>query len=94
MQRKNTFTDWLVNNNLSSSTASSYAGAIKTISEELKKKRLLEGSLYHINEPVLVDALIIQYFSIPEYKGKNERGNKIYSNALRHFRNFVGHQSI
>ena len=82
--------NWLTNNNkLSSSTASKYAGAINTISAELRGRGLLEGDLYSVTDPGIVNSFVIRYFSIPEYKAKNERGNNMYSNALRHFRSFV-----
>jgi len=90
MQQKTVFMNWLINNNkLSASTASKYAGAIKTISVELRGRGLLEGDTYSVNDPNTIDSIFIRYFSIPEYYAKNQRGNKMYSNALRHFRGFV-----
>ena len=89
MQRKNNFIDWLTNNNLSPRTASAYAGAINTITKELKVKGILEGSLYDISDPVIIEAFTIKYFSIPEYKAKNEKGNKMYSNSLAQYKRFT-----
>ena len=94
MVQKNVFINWIMNNSkLSSSTAGKYAGAINTISNELKKEGLLGGNMYYISDPVLIDALIIQYFSIPKYEAKNIRGNRMYSNALKYYKSFVGYQN-
>jgi 5-methylcytosine-specific restriction enzyme A len=90
MQKKEKFINWLKNNTkLSSSTLEKYAGAINTISTELKKYQLLEGSLYNISDPLIIEAMIVKYLSVLEYREKDTRGNRMYSNALKYLKLFI-----
>lgn len=90
MQKKENFKKWLENNtSLSSSTIVKYANAINTISAELVKNGLLVGTLYNITDSVIIEKNIITYLSIPEYREKDTRGNRMYSNALKYYKLFA-----
>lgn len=90
MQKKSDFIDWLdKNTELATSTQEKYAGAINTISTELQKYNLLEQNLYFITDPVMIESYKVKYFQIPEYRAKDSRGNRMYSNALKYFVEYV-----
>ena len=90
MLYKKRFSNWLISNtHLSSNTSEKYAGAINTISKGLMKYELLEQSLYSIKDPIILETLIIKYFSIPEFIDKDIRGNRMYSNALKQYKNYI-----
>lgn len=89
MEKEN-FMFWLEScTSLSNSTIKKYAGAINTISKEMKKNNFPIDSLYNINDPNLIEALKIRYFSLPEFQEKDIRGNRMYSNALKYFKKFI-----
>jgi 5-methylcytosine-specific restriction protein A len=84
------FFAWLRNNsNLSTSTISKYTSAINTISNELRTRDLIEGNLYYVNDPKILEEIIDTYFSVPEHKEKDDRGNRMYSNALKYYSLFL-----
>ncbi|WHY84689.1 hypothetical protein QNH39_18820 [Neobacillus novalis] len=90
MAKKENFINWLnTSTNLSSNTTGKYSGAINTISDELGRYGLLEGSLYNITDPVIIESKSRKYLSIPEFIEKDIRGNKMYSNALRYYNLFA-----
>ena len=90
MKSKNDFINWLNNNtNLAQSTIEKYANAIITISKGLVKYNSLEGDLYNISDPTLVETLTVKYLSIPEFNEKDTRGNRMYSNALKYYKRFT-----
>lgn len=90
MQSKNDYIDWLgKNTKLAESSIVNYAGAIKTISEELIKEGLTETSLFYITDPKLMVDLKDKYLSIPKYNIKDKTGNRMYSNALRYFERYT-----
>ncbi|MCM3195818.1 HNH endonuclease [Priestia megaterium] len=90
MVEKKYFANWLFNNSkLSSSTIEKYASAINTISTELRKYGLLEDSLFSITDPIIIEDMIGNYLSIPEFRDKDIRGNRMYSNALKYFKKFT-----
>ncbi|WP_341201260.1 hypothetical protein [Planomicrobium okeanokoites] len=87
---KDNFSFWLESHTtLSLSAINKYTGAINTISKGLEKKGLLMGSLYDINDPVVVENLTLKYFSIGEFEEKDIRGNRMYSNALKYYKKYV-----
>lgn len=86
---RNEFINWLeVKTNVSTVTAKKYAGAVNTVSKGLSKYKLLEGSLFNINEPTEIESLKIKYFSIPEFEEKDIRGNRMYSSALNYYKKY------
>lgn len=87
---KDNFSFWLESHtNLSTSTIKKYAGAINTISKGLKENGVLVGSLYDINDPIVVETLTLKYFSMVEYEEKDIRGNRMYSNAMKYYKKYV-----
>jgi hypothetical protein len=90
MNRKEQFIMWLKENvRLADSTISKYANAIETISVELVKYDVIKGSLYNISNSSMLESLAMKYLAIPEYSDKDARGNRMYSNALKHYKNFL-----
>ena len=75
---------------MSSSTREKYVGAINTISRELKRHGILDSSLYYITDPVIIESYKVKYFSIEEFQAKDIRGNRMYSNALKYYKRYVG----
>eukprot|EP00130_Batrachochytrium_dendrobatidis_P008280 XP_006683155.1 hypothetical protein BATDEDRAFT_28721 [Batrachochytrium dendrobatidis JAM81] len=67
-----------------------YAGAINTISRELKGNNILDSSLYYITDPVIIESYKVKYLSIEEFRAKDTRGNRMYSNALKRYKEFLG----
>ncbi|WP_216830315.1 hypothetical protein [Alkalihalobacterium elongatum] len=91
---KDDFEKWLSNNTkLSTSTIGKYSGAINTISSELNKYRVLDGSLYNITDPTIVETMTVKYLSIPECNAKDIRGNRMYSNALKYLKRCLEHDN-
>lgn len=90
MNRKEQLIKWMEDNTrLADTTISKYANAIETISIELLRYDVIQGSLYNISDPSMLESLEIKYLAIPEYSDKDSRGNRMYSNALRHYKNFL-----
>lgn len=86
MNKKEEFVFWLSQNSgLSISSIKKYSGAINTISKELKKYSILEENLYDIEDPNVIASMKENYLTIPEYNRKDERGNRMYSNALQYY---------
>jgi len=77
---------------IASSSIAKYAGAINTISKELIAKRLIDNHLYQLNDSVLAETAKIKYFSVQEFKDKDERGNRMYSRALIYYIQFLQNQ--
>ncbi|WP_434751577.1 hypothetical protein [Paenibacillus amylolyticus] len=86
MEEKNKFHSWLTDNTkLSESTKVKYTAAINTISEGLKQYNLIESNLYYIKSSTGLIAAQKQYFKINEFSNKDEKGNRMYSNAFKYF---------
>lgn len=81
---------WLTENtSLAESTILKYANAIETISKELIEYNVIDGSLYNIIDPIVLETLKLKYLSIPKFIVKDTRGNRMYSNALNHYKNYL-----
>ncbi|GGA80179.1 hypothetical protein [Ornithinibacillus halotolerans] len=90
MKQKEEFISWLNNHTkLSPSTSEKYAGAINTISKELKSYNLIDSSLYYFEDPVIIETYKLKYLSIEEFKVKDSRGNRMYSNALKRYKEYL-----
>lgn len=90
MIRREFYCKWLEENtSIASSSIAKYAGAINTISKELLDKKLIDYHLYKTNDSVLVEKARMTYFSIQEFKDKDERGNRMYSRALIYYIQFL-----
>ncbi|MGN7360435.1 HNH endonuclease [Paenibacillus sp. SAF-054] len=74
---------------LSASTLDKYTRAMHVNSQELKKYKMLEGSLYDITDSRIIEEMKEKYRSIPELRDKDERGNRMYSRAFNYFKLFL-----
>ncbi|WZL74287.1 HNH endonuclease [Clostridiaceae bacterium 35-E11] len=85
-QSKKGFIDWLKKNtNIKVYSVNRYANAIDTISAELKSYGENEVNLFNVNDTAVIDKII----NNPEFQEKNNRGNRMYSAALKHFKDYV-----
>lgn len=83
---KSSFIKWLNSNTtLSSYSIGRYAGAIDTLSIELGGYGITETSLYNINDIEVIDTIIKN----AKFQEKNSKGNRMYSAALNHFKNYI-----
>ncbi|MCA1011463.1 hypothetical protein [Halobacillus halophilus] len=62
-----------------------YAGAIDTISSELEDYGLQGKNLYNLYDSAFIDIIL----SNPEFIKKNNKGNRMYSTALKHFKRYI-----
>ncbi len=86
------FNKWMKSNtNLSPSSIDKYTNAVRKISNDLVKMELSYSSLEEITQKADLEKLKQQYFSIPQYKALDSRGNGMYSagfQRLIEFQNF------
>ncbi|MFD2640035.1 HNH endonuclease [Piscibacillus salipiscarius] len=66
-----------------------YAGAIDTISSELEGYGLEDKNLYNLNDSTFIDVIL----SNPEFIKKNNKGNRMYSTAFKHFKRYIEHSN-
>lgn len=79
---------WLgENTTLSESSVYKYAHAAETISREMLAKGVIPIDLFEMS-PIQIDVYMPVILSDPDFIKKNSTGNKMYSNALKQFRNF------
>ena len=72
----------------SRSTVNHYAGAIRTISNELYNLKLIDYDIYLIEDIQTVNSLLDLYLSVVELEQKDIRGNRMYSNAIKRYVEF------
>lgn len=90
MGNREKFRSWMLKNtNLALSTVEKYTAAINSISDDLSRKNILEFSLFKTSDPVLVEEINNKYFYVREFKDKDEKGNRMYSSALKYYRKFT-----
>jgi 5-methylcytosine-specific restriction enzyme A len=83
---KNDFIIWLQKNTtIKPYSIGRYSAAIDTISTELGNYGLSETNLYNVTDTAILDKIL----NNPEFKKKNNKGNRMYSAALNHFKSFV-----
>ncbi|MBX9975193.1 AAA family ATPase [Cytobacillus firmus] len=83
---KNNFIKWLEENkNISSYSSKRYIRAIDTISSEIDRFGLNAVNLYNIYNTEIIDNIL----SNPLFQEKNQKGNRMYSAALNHYKNFL-----
>lgn len=88
------FVDWLKTQTkrsgdlLSNATVEHYAQGLKTISEEMFSRHVINKKLedMDINE---LDLAVVLIFDDPFFKAKDAKGNKMYSNAVKRYRYFM-----
>ncbi len=85
----NDFFNWLtLNTNLANSSKDHYKNGLKSISKEMLSRDIIDKPL----EDMSVQELEIAYFCIFQdtvFLEKNNRGNNMYSNSLKHYMAFV-----
>jgi 5-methylcytosine-specific restriction enzyme A len=86
LKNRHGFVNWLETNTKASSyTVGRYAGAIDTLSYELESYGLDESSLYNVSNTLIIEELLKQ----PLFLEKNQRGNRMYSSALKYFIRYI-----
>lgn len=82
------FKNWIQENHKQITRPEKYIGAIKTISNDLKR-HIEISSLFHIQETNEIKELYKLYFSILAFEEKNSRGNHMYSRAFDLYLEFM-----
>ena len=83
---KDNFADWLKTYaNIKPYSIGRYSKAIGTISSELGDYGLQRINLFNLTETAFIDTIL----SNPEFKKKNEKGHRMYSVALNHFKKYI-----
>lgn len=83
------FSQWLDNNTkLSESSVYKYSRAVLTISREMKESGVIQKDLLDMNLSEL-DIAIKLILILPAFLAKDKKGNKMYSNSLKHYRCFL-----
>lgn len=81
-----TFAKWLETHaNLKSYSIGRYFKAIDTITSELDSYGLPQLNLYNISDTAFIDTIL----NNPEFQKKNNKGNRMYSTALKHFKRYM-----
>ncbi|MEC1791040.1 hypothetical protein P9D84_06445 [Bacillus vallismortis] len=81
-----TFAKWLETHaNLKPYSIGRYSKAIDTISSELGDYGLQRINLFNLSDTAFIDTIL----NNPEFKRKNDKGNRMYSTALKHFRRYI-----
>ncbi|MEY8844296.1 hypothetical protein V2B35_16850 [Bacillus safensis] len=86
MMNQDTFADWLrTYANIKPYSIGRYSKAIGTISSELGDYGLQKINLFNLTDAAFIDEIL----SNPEFKKKNEKGHRMYSVALNHFKKYI-----
>ncbi|MEH7254312.1 hypothetical protein V7111_19505 [Neobacillus niacini] len=85
---KDHFINWLEDTTkLAKYSIRRYAGAIETLSEELRDYGINERDLYNVTDMNIIDCILNNSL----FQEKNNRGNRMYSAALNHFKSYIEH---
>ncbi|WP_255233577.1 HNH endonuclease [Bacillus altitudinis] len=86
MINKDTFASWLETYaNLKPYSIGRYSNAIDTISSELGGYGLQRINLFNLTDTAFIDTIL----NNSKFKKKNDKGNRMYSTALKHFKKFI-----
>ncbi|MGP4082062.1 HNH endonuclease [Pseudalkalibacillus sp. R45] len=86
MVNKDAFAKWLETYaKLKPYSIGRYAGAIDTISSELEVYGLQDINLFNLTDATFIDTILTN----PEFIKKNNKGNRMYSTALKHFKRYI-----
>lgn len=84
------FKEWLASHTtLSANSVYKYSRAIVSISNDMISEKVLSASLYTITSSGDLTPLIKGIYSNASFMQKDKRGNKMYSNALNHYYDFL-----
>lgn len=83
---KDTFAIWLETHaNLKPYSIGRYSKAIGTISSELGDYGLQRINLFKLTDTAFIDTIL----NNSEFKRKDDKGNRMYSTALKHFKRYI-----
>lgn len=83
------FSEWLnCNTTLSNSSIYKYSRAVNTISNDMQEINLISKSLFDMNI-VELDISTLNILTNQKFIEKNQKGNNMYSCALKHLRYFI-----
>ncbi|MGX5573307.1 hypothetical protein [Bacillus toyonensis] len=83
---KEIFAQWLkTDSNLKPYSIGRYANAIDTLTSELDSYGLPEVNLFDISDTAFIDTIL----NNQEFQKKNDKGNRMYSTALKHFKRYM-----
>src|SRR5579875_1998565 len=83
---KASFAEWLrTYTHIKPYSIGRYSKAIDTISSELGEYGLQRINLFNLTDTTFIDTIL----SNPEFKKKNEKGHRMYSVALNHFKKYI-----
>ncbi len=86
MVNKDSFAKWLEeHSNIKPYTIGRYASAIDTITSELSSYGLPQQNLFSITDTVFIDSILTSH----EFIQKNNKGNRMYSTALKHYKRYL-----
>jgi len=93
--KKELFEKWLEENTeLSSRTKSNYVYAISHISTWASKKLGIKENLYEIVNLENLNKKIEELENLPAFDEKNQRDNRIWSSALKLYKNFINETTL
>ena len=88
------FSVWMrENSTLSDSSVYKYTRAVNTISNEMKEKGVITESLLAMSA-LQLDIFVPLILHDPDFVAKNERGDHMYSNALKQYRLFRNVEAV
>ena len=83
------FSSWMnANSKLSDSSVYKYKRALNTISNEMQEIKIIHKSLLNMSLTEL-DVAVFIILNNPQFIAKNQKGNHMYSNALKQYRLFA-----
>lgn len=83
---KDTFARWLeTHTDLKQYAIKRYSRAIETLSLELGDFGLQRINLFKFTDTAFIDTIL----SNPEFKKKNDKGHRMYSTALKHYKKYI-----
>ncbi|QPA53768.1 hypothetical protein [Lysinibacillus sphaericus] len=90
MINKETFARWLeIHSDLQEYAIKRYSRAIETLSLELGDFGLQIINLFNLTDTAFIDTIL----SNPEFIKKNDKGHRMYSTALKHFKKYIDEYS-
>tara|TARA_Y100000996_G_C22302651_1_gene552799 strand:- start:14 stop:637 length:624 start_codon:yes stop_codon:yes gene_type:complete len=93
MNEYKNFGEWLVlNSTLAQSSIDKYKRALKKITNHLIESNIINSSLEEINNCETLEKIKNNYFSIPENRESDKKGNQMYSAAFNRFITYKGNQ--
>lgn len=84
------FRKWLEENTeLSESSIGKYVGAIRTITKDMLSEGVINKNLYNVTSAAELCIIMKAIYSNSFFDKKDTRGNKMYSNALNQYYEYL-----